>query len=111
MDQKLIVVDSVDQVQRQCKVVAVNNEEKSIRIHYINWKATHDENIPFDSPRIINDAEVHPDSENEDSFLDSDDGLSIGTSIGKLMRAVDGISRDIISQYDIRLTSEKSEKA
>ena len=50
LDQKITVVDKVDSKRRQCKIVGVDKDKKILRIHYINWKSSHDENIPFDSP-------------------------------------------------------------
>ena len=107
MNQKVFVIDEADGKRRPCKVVNVDNKTKKVKIHYINWKATHDEILSFDSPRIHLEEDHHEQSDdNEESFLDSQDDISVGSAIGKLMRSVDGDSRKIISKYDVRQTTE-----
>ena len=110
VNQIITVVDKVDNKERKCKVIKVENEKKILRIHYINWKSSHDEDLAFDSPRIVVEKELHNDSDAEDSFFDSEDSSDYGTAMGKLLRAVDTDSRAVIAKYDIRMTNEAREK-
>ena len=106
VNQKVFVLDEADGKTRPCKVVNVDNETKEVKIHVISWKTTHDEILPFDLPRINIEEDLHEQSDDEESFLDSQDDISVGSAIGKLLRSVDEDSRKIICKYDIRQTAE-----
>ena len=108
--QKILVIDSCDGKKYPCKVVKVDDETHVIRVHFIDWNSTYDEELPMDSNCIHMDNE-ESDEEAEDSFQDaSASDNSIGSTIGRLLRTVDGDSKKVVSTYDIRLSFEENVK-
>ena len=100
-DQRLLVTDKTDGKKYPVRVVEIDNKKERIRIHYVDWKKTYDEWISFDSDRIH---EGDEESEEEESFCDSQEGGSVGAAIGRLLLSIDLKSRELVSKYDIRLT-------
>ena len=50
------------------------------------------------------------DIDHDESFLSSQDEVSVGTALGKLLISLDKSSKEVISEYDIRMTPQAREK-
>ena len=100
IDQKLIVTDKTDSKKYPAKVVEIDKDKELVKVHFIDWKKTYDEWLPFNSNRVHDESE----SENKDSFCDSQEEGSIGAAIGRLLLAVELKSRKLVSNYDVRLS-------
>ena len=61
-----------------------------------------------DNPNNVD--EECEDMDHDESFLSSQDEVSVGTALGKLLVSLDKSSKGVISEYDIRMTPQAREK-
>ena len=66
--QKVFVIDRVDNRKRLCKVVKVLDDTEEIRVHYVDWNEKWDENLPYNSPRLLldEDSDEHDDKDQDE---------------------------------------------
>ena len=100
IDQRIYVDDKEDGKRYPCKIVEVSEEDKKVKIHFINWNKKYEETLLMDSARIHLD---EFDSDPDDSFASVDEG-PIGLAIGKLLWNVNQESQKVLSTFDIRLS-------
>ena len=106
VDQQFFLIDRRDGKKYRVKVLLVDAENKELKVHYIGWRSSFDERIPFDSERIeviSNEGEVE---EYEDAIDSSQEIGSTGAAIGRLLMAMDTDSKKVIATFDVRLSQE-----
>ena len=85
-DQQFLLTDRKDEKKYLVKVLMVNKDKKELKVHYIGWKSTFDEIIPFDSERIDIDQE---EAEDDDTYCSTQEVGSTGAAIRRLLMAMD----------------------
>ena len=94
------VIDEADGHVRKCKVVAINQDEAKVQIHYINWSSSLDEWLDFDSGRIrIDIPGSNPTNSGRREVM------------GALFLDADEISEQVLSSYPIDSSSDDKEKS
>ena len=94
------VIDKKDKKPYPCKIVGANQQDKRIKIHFIDWSDSYDEWIPLDSNRIV--------EENSHSQIDhSEDSPEPASThekhceeiIGRLLMNGNDIHKKVISTF------------
>ena len=108
LQQHIHVRDSVDDKVREVRVVGLDKDKNSIKIHYKGWNGKHDEWLLEDSDRIISDTNMSENS--DDEFEDENPVVSQQTkeAIGKLLNRVGENCKPIVAAFECNKSIEQN---